>query len=241
MMLNLKLWFQKVLQAAVTIAVFSLAPMPSKAGAYEDFFKAIEMNDGRTITNLLRRGFDVNSASETGQTPLFLALRGDAHEAVAALLAAPDLKVDQANEAQETALMMAALRGHLQWCQRLVDRGAAVNRDGWAPLHYAATGPTPTAVSFLLSRGAQVNALSPNGTTPLMMAARYGNEASVDVLLAAKADPTARNQKDLTAADFARDGGRQALASRLAALIERSATSGTAGAAGVGGASTVPR
>lgn len=209
---------KKSLQALVAVAVLSVTPVSAFAGAYEDFFKAIELDDGRTITQLLRRGFDVNSASETGQTPLYLALRGEAHQAVAALLAAPDLKVDQANEAQETALMMAALRGHLEWCQRLVDRGAAVHREGWSPLHYAATGPNPKTVSYLLSRGAQVNALSPNGTTPLMMAARYGNEASVDVLLAAHADAKVRNQKDLTAADFAREAGREALARRLAAL-----------------------
>ena len=215
---NMKQKLKKSLQTIVAVAVFAFTPVSALAGAYEDFFKAIELNDGRTITQLLRRGFDVNSASETGQTPLYLALRGEAHQAVAALLAAPDLKVDQANEAQETALMMAALRGHLEWCQRLVDRGAAIHREGWSPLHYAATGPNPKTVSYLLSRGAQVNALSPNGTTPLMMAARYGNEASVDVLLAAQADAKVRNQKDLTAADFAREAGREALARRLDAL-----------------------
>lgn len=190
----------------------------SHAGAYEDFFKAIELDDGRTITGLLRRGFDVNSPSESGQTALFLALRAEHHQAVAALMAAPDLKIDQANEANETALMMAALRGHLDWCRRLVERGAAVNRQGWTPLHYAATGPTPQTVSFLLEKGAQVDAPSPNGTTALMMAARYGSEGSVEVLLAAKADPKARNQQDLNAADFAKDAGREALAARLAAL-----------------------
>jgi ankyrin repeat protein len=111
--------------------------------------------------------------------------------------------------------MMAALRGHLTWCKRLVERGAAVNRAGWTPLHYAATGPEPQVVSFLLASGAKVDAASPNGTTPLMMAARYGQEDSVQLLLGARADPRLRNQKDLSAADFARDAGRQALASRL--------------------------
>ena len=238
----LKQFHKNSLQTLAAAAFFLIAPISAHAGAYEDFFKAIEMNDGRTITQLLRRGFDVNSASDTGQTPLYLALRGEAHQAVAALLAAPDLKVDQANEAQETALMMAALRGHLEWCQRLVDRGAAVHRDGWSPLHYAATGPNPKTVSFLLSRGAQVNALSPNGTTPLMMAARYGNEASVDVLLTAQADAKVRNQKDLTAADFAREAGREALARRLVALTGPGPAAPTPGTtSGTGGASAVTR
>jgi ankyrin repeat protein len=204
----------KLLLQLIVVMSFSSA----HAGAYEDFFKALELDDGRTITQLLRRGFDVNSASESGQTPLFLALRSGSHQAVAALLSAPDLKVDQANQANETALMMAALRGHLDWCKRLVERGATVNREGWTPLHYAATGPNPQVTAFLLERGAQVDAPSPNGTTPLMMAARYGHEDSVQILLGAKADPRLRNQKELSAADFAKEAGREALASRLAAL-----------------------
>ena len=205
--------FKSVFQLLVALSFSS-----AHAGAYEDFFKALELDDGRTITQLLRRGFDVNSPSESGQTPLFLALRNGAHQAVAALLTAPDLKVDQVNQANETALMMAALRGHLDWCKRLVERGAAVNREGWTPLHYAATGPNPQVTAFLLEKGAQVDAPSPNGTTPLMMAARYGHEDSVQILLVAKADPRLRNQKELSAADFAKEAGRDALASRLAAL-----------------------
>jgi ankyrin repeat protein len=202
-----------VLQLALIIEV-SFA----HAGAYEDFFKAIEMDDGRTISGLIRRGFDANSPSVSGQTPLFLALRSGSHQAAAALFTASDLKVDQANEANETALMMAALRGQLEWCKRLVERGAALNREGWTPLHYAATGPNPLVTAYLLEMRAAVDAPSPNGTTPLMMAARYGHEDSVRLLLAANANPRLRNQKDLSAADFARDAGREALAQQLGQL-----------------------
>jgi ankyrin repeat protein len=202
-----------LLQLVLSIGVSSV-----HAGAYEDFFKAIEMDDSRTISSLIRRGFDANSPSVSGQTPLFLALRSGSHQAVAALLTAADLKVDQPNEANETALMMAALRGHLDWCKRLVERGAAVNREGWTPLHYAATGPNPLVTAYLLEMRAAVDAPSPNATTPLMMAARYGHEDSVRLLLAANANPRLRNQKDLSAADFARDAGREALAQQLAQL-----------------------
>jgi ankyrin repeat protein len=51
-----------------------------------------------------------------------------------------------------------------------------------------------------------------------MMAARYGNEASVDLLLARGADPRARNDRSMNAAEFARSAGREALAARLEAL-----------------------
>jgi hypothetical protein len=160
---------------------------------------------------------DPNSVSEQGQSPLFLALRASSLQAADALMKHPALKAYQANAAGETALMMAALRGHIDAARRLVALGAAVHREGWAPVHYAATGPSTELLRFLLERGAPLNARSPNGSTPLMMAARYGPESSVDLLLAQGADRTLRNERELDASDFARLEGREKLAARLAA------------------------
>ena len=70
-------------------------------------------------------------------------------------------------------------------------------------------------MQLLLDKGAALEAESPNGSTPLMMAAGYGAEASVDLLLARGADPRRRNDLQLTAADFARRAQREALAARL--------------------------
>ena len=186
------------------------------AASFEDFFRAVNVDDERTVNILLARGFDPNTLSEKGQVGLYLALRDDSPKVVAALLAHPQTTVDTANAANETPLMMAALRGQLDWTQRLLERGAALNRAGWTPLHYAAAGPEPKVVSMLLGRGAQIEALSPNRTTPLMMAARYGAEEAVNLLLAAGASTQARNDQGLNAADFARVGARDALAERLA-------------------------
>jgi ankyrin repeat protein len=187
----------------------------ANAGAYEDFFKAIDQDDPRTVTTLLQRGFDPNSRDEKGQVALYVALRTPSLAAADALLAHPQLDLNATNAAGETPLMMAALRGHLVWAHKLIGRGARVHQEGWAPLHYAATGPEPEFVRLLLDKGAPVDARSPNGSTPLMLAARYGSEASVDLLLARGADPKLRNQRDLTAADFARMDGRDGLAKRL--------------------------
>ena len=197
--------------------LLAVAMASAQAGAYDAFFKAMEMNDGGTVTGLLQRGFDPDSRDERGQTGLYIALREGSDKAVAALLAHPQLSVDLVNSAGETALMMAALKGRTAWLAPLLARGAAVNRPGWSPLHYAASGPDSAAVTVLLSKGAVVDARSPNGSTPLMMAARYGAEASVAPLLAAGADRALRNEQGLTAADFARDGGREALSASLAA------------------------
>jgi ankyrin repeat protein len=50
---------------------------------------------------------------------------------------------------------------------------------------------------------AYIDAGSPNGTTPLMMAARYGTGEAVDLLLAEGADARLKNQQGLTALQFA--------------------------------------
>ena len=100
-----------------------------------------------------------------------------------------------------------------------MQRGAAINRDGWSPLHYAAAGEDERMVAWLLQRAAEVNATAPNGNTPLMMAAQTGASASVEMLLAKSADVNRLNLMNLSAADIAEQGGRDHLAQRLRKLM----------------------
>jgi ankyrin repeat protein len=187
----------------------------SKAGVYDDFFTAAARDDGRTVRQLIERGFDVNSRDPKGQTALHLALRDGSFAVAEALWTSPALDVGALNANGESALMMAALRGNLAWAQRLLQRGAPVHKDGWSPIHYAATGPEPQVIALLLDKGAPIDAESPNRSTPLMMASRYGSEAGVDLLLKRGADARRRNDLNLSAIDFARQGGRDFLVERL--------------------------
>lgn len=199
----------------VLYLVLSTCIAAANAGAYEDFFVAVNRDDGDTVRGLLQRGMDPNSRNPQGQTALHLALRDQSGRVAQALWASPTLEFDALNASGETPLMMAALRGDLAWVQRLVERGAKTHKEGWSPLHYAATGPEPKVVAFLLDRGAPINALSPNRHTPLMMAVRYGDEGSVDLLIARGADKSLRNDRDLDAAEYARLAGREFLLRRL--------------------------
>ena len=212
----LKSYLKFMLYLAMTIGVSG-----ARAGAYEDFFKAMAVDDGGTVQALLQRGFDPNSRNESGQTPLYLALRDGNFKVAEALLARPDLRQDLLNANGESALMMAGLKGHADWVKRLIDRGARIegaDTRAWTALHYAATGPSTAALQLLLAKGAQIDARSPNGSTALMMAARYGAETSVAVLLDKGADARLLNDMQLGAADFARLGGREALAAQLGRL-----------------------
>ena len=205
--------FKNIVYLTVAIGFSS-----SFAGAYDEFFNAVQTDNGAEIQALLSRGFDANSRDSKGQTGLYLALRANAFSAADALLKAPGVDVNALNEAGESPLMMAALKGQAEWSKRLIGQGAKVDKAGWSPLHYAATGPEPAVVKLLLDRGAPIDAPSPNGTTPLMMAAQYGVEPSVDLLLARGANPRAKNDKGLSVVDFARLAKRESLASRLERL-----------------------
>ena len=203
--------YLKIILYLFVLVAFNAA----RADATVDFFRAVNVDNDQTIKSLLDSGFDPNTRNPQGQGALFLALREESIKVAAALLAHPAIQVDAPTAADETALMMAALRGNVDWIARLLERGAALNRPGWTPLHYAATGPSTAAVKLLLDRGAQINAASPNRSTPLMMAARYGPSESAELLLARGADARLRNDKSLSAADFARSAGRESLAATL--------------------------
>jgi ankyrin repeat protein len=180
----------------------------AQAGSYEDYFAAIKQDDGATITQLLQRGFDPNTPSPDGLHGLYLALREGSLKAAAALIDWPKTNVEARNAQDESPLMMAALKGHLEVVKKLIERDADINKPGWAPLHYAATGGHLAIMELLLEHHAFIDAESPNGTTPLMMAAHYGTPAAVKLLLEAGADTAMKNQLGLTAIDFARRGNR---------------------------------
>ena len=97
--------------------------------------------------------------------------------------------INKVNAIGEQALQHAAWKGHLAAVRWLVEHGASVNRQGkeWAALHYAVFAGHAEVVSYLLEQGADINALSTNGSTPLMMAAREGQEAIAKRLLTAGA------------------------------------------------------
>lgn len=197
-------------------ALVALACVAAWASAYVDFFRAVTIDNVGVVNQLLARGFDPNAANDAGQVGLYLALRDEAPRVAAALIAHPQIKVDAVNASGETPLMMAALKGNVEWAQRLIERGAQVNRSGWTPLHYAASGSDSTRVlALLLDRGAAIDARAPNGNTPLMMAARYGAWDSAELLLARGADPRLSNSAGQSAADFARQEGREALALKM--------------------------
>lgn len=191
----------------------------SHAGSYDDFFMAIKRDDAATVSALLQRGFDVNTLNPDAQHGLMLALREPSLKVAAVLIDWPKANVEVRSAQDESPLMLASLKGLAEICQQLIDKGADVNKPGWAPLHYAATNGHLAVMSLLLDHHAYIDAASPNGTTPLMMAAHYGTPAAVKLLLEADADPLLKNAQDLSAIDFAQRANRQDAAEIIAAFV----------------------
>lgn len=191
----------------------------SFAGSYEDFFVAIKRDDPQTIQSLLQRGFDANTPDPAGLTGLYLALSAPSLKAAKVLIDWPKTKVEVRNAADESPLMMAALKGNLEAARSLIARDADVNKTGWAPLHYAATHGHLDVMRLLLDNHAYIDAESPNKTTPLMMAASYGTTEAVKLLLDAGADPALRNVQGLSAIDFAQRANRKDAADLIAASV----------------------
>lgn len=217
--------FTRLAAIAAALVLAATARAAAPAGASEDtvdFFRWIETDNAGNLERLVKGGFDPNTRDDRGQVGLFVALRAHSLQAAKVLWESPATQIDARNAANETPLMIAAMRGEADAVQALIAHGASVNQAGWSPLHYAATGGSVEVVKVLLARGAALEARSPNGSTPLMMAAKYGSEDAVDALLAAGADPRLRNDLGMDAAAFAASAGRDKLAARLKAGSSRS-------------------
>jgi ankyrin repeat protein len=83
------------------------------------------------------------------------------------------------------------------------------------PIHSATAGNHDDVVAVLIDAGADVNATQRHGWTPLHGAAHNGSLASVERLLAAGADPAARNDDGTSAIELAQAAGHEAIVARL--------------------------
>lgn len=192
----------------------------SKAGAFDDFFKAIVFDQVPVVGNLIYRGMDPNTPTEKGEPALVFAVRSGAPKTVAFLLKQPGIQIDATNMADETALMLAANANDLASANLLIEAGASVNRPNWTPLHYAASKGHTAMMRLLIENDAYIDAESPNGTTPLMMAAYYASPNAVKLMLEEGADPLLRNQGGQTALDMALVKDKKLSAQYIRAFIE---------------------
>ncbi|MBN2691157.1 MAG: ankyrin repeat domain-containing protein [Burkholderiaceae bacterium] len=191
------------LQTASMIACAAGTAGWAHAGAYTDFFRAVNVDDVGAVRSLLAQGFDPNAVDSKGNTALYLALRYKSLKVAKLLIDDPHIHLNQLTPSDENALMIACLQGDLGLVKLMVEKGAEINKPGWTPLSYAATRGHTEIVKYLLDHSAYIDAAAPNGSTPLMMAAYFGYDSTVKLLLDAGADPKLKNAMGYTALTLA--------------------------------------
>lgn len=192
------------IRSILVVVAAALMPVMAFGGSYDDFFRAVNLDDPEEIASLLQRGFDPNAIEAVrGDTGLILALREGSAKVFEVLLNARDVELEKRALNGDTALMIAAFKNNKPAVEALLAKGAEVNQPGWAALHYAAAAGNNEIVQLLLDKSAYIDAESLNKTTPIMMAARGGHIQTVKLLLDEGADATLKNDQGMTAIDFA--------------------------------------
>src|SRR5574343_437266 len=103
--------------------------------------------------------------------------------------------INKLNANGESAIALAAWRGHLEAVKWLLERGARINATArqWSALHYAVFAGHTAVADYLIEQGADINARSTNGSSVLMMAVYEGHQDIARKLIEKGAERTAKN------------------------------------------------
>uniref|UniRef100_A0A3B3QZG6 Ankyrin repeat and KH domain containing 1 n=1 Tax=Paramormyrops kingsleyae TaxID=1676925 RepID=A0A3B3QZG6_9TELE len=139
------------------------------------------------VSLLLDRKANVEHRAKTGLTPLMEAASGGYAEVGRVLLdKGADVNAPPVPSSRDTALTIAADKGHYKFCELLINRVAHIdvrNKKGNTPLWLAANGGHFDVVQLLVQAGADVDAADNRKITPLMAAFRKGHVKVVQYLV----------------------------------------------------------
>ena len=177
--------------AAVTVANGGVVEERSAVGSAVRPEGAWRKDGPGIVRALAKIGLDMNRRGEGGETPLSIALGGEA-------MGDDDL---ECGEVGDGGADLATVRA-------LIDCGADVNQVGvvgCAPLAAAAALQTKECCRLLLDAGAEVNAQDDSGATALMFAAERQDIHLVRLLMAAGADATLKTADGWSASAIAEE------------------------------------
>ena len=204
---------------------------------------AVHRDDLALADLLIRSGARANAANDLGATPLHLACTNRSAPMVERLLAA-DADPRAALSGGETVLMTCARAGDAKAVRALIVHGAAVNarerHHQQTALMWAVAERHPDVVQLLIDAGADVRARSltypqtvvgeqtqragreelnytvmRGGATPLLFAARVGDDESARLLLKAGADANDSQPDAVSALVLAAHSGHGSIAALL--------------------------
>jgi ankyrin repeat protein len=175
---------------------------------------AAHWDDVELVDLLLRARADTNVMNDFGATPLSLACTNASAAVVERLLAA-GANPNAAATSGETPLMRCARTGNVEAVKALLARRAEVNaKDNeqlQTALMWAVAQKHAGAAQALIDAGADVQARSKGGFTPIMFAARVGDVPSAAALVAAGAKVNEAGPAAMTPLLLASASGHQAV------------------------------
>ncbi len=169
---------------------FALAALPTPTA----FVNSMELGDLGQAQAWLDEGMSPDfMGSRTGSGLMIAAWEGNID--LMRLFISRGADINRLNANGESALVLAAWRGQMESVKWLIDRGARINSQPrqWSALHYAVFAGHAEVADYLMAQGADIDALSTNGSSVLMMAIYEGREALARKLIEKGADRTPRN------------------------------------------------
>ncbi|XP_077452554.1 uncharacterized protein LOC144071382 isoform X2 [Stigmatopora argus] len=157
------------------------------------------------VNFLIGKKANINLCDNQNRTALMMAVQNQ-NDVIVSILLENDADVDLVDVDGNTALHLASKIPSMDSVILLVKKDAntnAKNLKGLSPLMMAIRGNHTTMAEFLLKKGADVNILDKCQRSPLMIAAGNGNMDMVQILLMFQADFTLKDNKGLSAEDYA--------------------------------------
>lgn len=195
---------------------------------------AARQRDSKMLTVLIDRGAKVDLRDRDGWTALTHAVYRN-HVPSIEILAGAGADLEDGAPGF-TPLSIALSEGKFYAAKTLLDIGASANRpageEGLTPLMLVASlrqvdkradrisqGPSAVEIAqVLIAKGADVNATSTKGVTPLMVAAAFDNPPLIGMFVQAGADVSAKTPDGKTAIEIATLNGNRAAIQQLELL-----------------------
>ncbi|EAY23422.1 hypothetical protein TVAG_070860 [Trichomonas vaginalis G3] len=179
-------------------------------------------NSYETSEFLLTKKANVNAKDIFGFTPLHFAARDSSKELVQ-LFISHGANVEIKNDFGYDALLYSVEQNNEKIAEILINNGANINQEyytrgtpafhhanknydcnvnGYTVLHKAAQLNYKDIMAFLLSHGANINAVTSLGETALHIAAKYDSKDAVELLIFQGIDVSAKNKDNQTAYQY---------------------------------------
>lgn len=154
------------------------------------FLEACARGHLKIVNLFLPHVDDINQTNRQNKTALYLSAQNNNDTQVVQLLLAQNgILVDAKDDAGNTPLMEACVRGHLDTAVLLLTHGANIDhqnrRLGNSALHRCVQGGNRRMVHFLVEANAQVNLFNNHGFTPSEMVEADNDRFGLLTLLAA--------------------------------------------------------